>query len=101
MDLPIICELTPEARRARREGLLPSLASRVTKHEETDDGHVFTFPAASDTLRVIAEVIDAERQCCRWLRFAVVVEPDGGPITLKLSGPAGAREFLSALFESD
>jgi hypothetical protein len=26
--------------------------------------------------------------------------PDGGPFVLTLSGPAGARDFLAALFDS-
>ena len=43
--------------------------------------------------------IDAERHCCRWLQFDLSVTPDGGPTVLTLSGPAGAREFLAALFE--
>jgi len=101
MDLPIICELTPDALRARREDMLAGLAERATRHQETAEGHVFTFDPSSETLKLLTAVVDAERQCCRWLRFAVVVEPDGGPITLTLSGPDGARQFLSALFTSD
>jgi hypothetical protein len=98
MDLPIICDLTPDALHARREELLTVLAKRAVGRAETPEGYVFTFHPSSDTLSALAAVIDAERQCCRWLRFAVVVEPDGGPITLTLSGPGGAREFLSSLF---
>jgi hypothetical protein len=49
---------------------------------------------------MIARTIDAERQCCRFLHFGVTVEPDGGPITLELSGPSGTREFLSALLDA-
>ena len=45
----------------------------------------------------IAQAIDAERQCCRFVRFTLTVEPDEGPITLDLTGPPGSREFLSAL----
>jgi hypothetical protein len=101
MNLPIMCELTPEALRERREGLLSRLAERATGQEQTVDGYVFTFAPSSDTLKILTAVIDAERQCCRWLRFAVTVEPDGGPITLTLSGPNGSREFLSALFATD
>ncbi len=93
-----MCELTPDALRARREDLLAGLAERATAHEETTGGHVFTFDASSETLRMLTAAVDAERQCCRWLRFTLTVEPDGGPIMLTLSGPAGAREFLSALF---
>jgi hypothetical protein len=42
---------------------------------------------------------EAERRCCRFLRFGITVEPDAGPIILELSGPPGTREFVSALLE--
>ena len=42
-------------------------------------------------------VIDADRQCSRWLRFELTMPPDGAPIALALRAPEGAREFLSSL----
>lgn len=98
MTLPISCDLTAEAIRAGRAGLLPGLAERATSREETADGYTLVFEPSQDNLRAITATIDAERQCCRWLRFVLTAEPDNGPITLALSGPHGAREFLSALF---
>ena len=82
-DLPIICPLTPEALQARREGLLSELARRCTKREELADGLRLHFSASGDTLSLIARAVEAERQCCRFLRFAIVVEPDGGAIALE------------------
>jgi hypothetical protein len=99
MTVPIICELTPEALRTRRAGLLSGLARRAQRLEETPDGYRLEFAASADTLHSITDVVDAERQCCRWLRFQLDVEPDGGRMVLTLSGPQGAREFLAALFE--
>ena len=100
MTLPITCELTPDAITARREGLLPGLAARASAHEMTDDGYRLSFSADREILQSIAKVIDAERQCCRWLSFSLTVAPEGGPIELTLSGPEGAGEFLAALLES-
>jgi hypothetical protein len=99
-NLPIACTLTPAAVRARREGLLSELLRRATAHQELHDGHRLQFAAEEDALFLIARAVDAERQCCRFLRFCLTVEPDGGPITLELTGPAGTREFVSALLES-
>ena len=45
----------------------------------------------------VARAVDAERQCCRFLSFTIIVNPDGGPITLDLTGPEGTREFLAAI----
>jgi hypothetical protein len=100
MTVPIVCELTREAIEARREGLLPGLAARAVERVVTDEGYRLSFSPDSETLQLIASVIDAERQCCRWLSFTLTVEPDGGPIVLTLSGPEGAREFLAALLNS-
>lgn len=96
-DLPIVCTLSPAALAARRAGLLADLLRRAVGREERPTGLILHFPAAEDTLFSIARAIDAERQCCRFLRFQVTVEPDGGPISLELSGPPGTREFLDAL----
>jgi hypothetical protein len=99
VDLPIMCTLTPVALQARREGLLADLRRRAESHEELPHGHRLRFTPAGDILAVIAHTIDAERQCCRFLRFNITVEPDGGPIALELTGPPGTREFISALFD--
>jgi hypothetical protein len=99
-DLPIVCSLTPAALNARRGGLLSHVLGQAEAHEELRDGHRLQFAAAEDTLSLIARTIEAERHCCRFLRFTLTVEPDGGPIVLDLTGPSGTREFLSALFEA-
>jgi hypothetical protein len=96
-EQPIVCALTPEALRARREGLLPGLAEVAHERRPLADGYQLVFDVSDDLIQRIAAVIDAERQCCRWLRFELTVPPDGAPIALALRGPAGAREFLASL----
>jgi hypothetical protein len=98
-DLPIACTLAPGALEARRQGLLSDLLRRANAHEELADGHRFSFPASNDTLALITTAVAAERLCCRFLRFRITIEPDEGPLWVELTGPAGTREFLSALFE--
>jgi hypothetical protein len=98
-DLPIVCTLTPDALRARREGLLRELLRRSVGHELLPDGLRLRFASSADTLASIARAVEAERHCCRFLRFTITVEPDEGPMTLDLTGPQGAREFVAALLE--
>jgi hypothetical protein len=98
-DLPVACTLDPAALTARREGLLSALLRRANTHEELATGHRLRFEAGDDTLALIARTVEAERRCCRFLRFQITVEPDGGPIVLELTGPAGTREFVSALLD--
>lgn len=98
-DLPVVCTLTPATIATRKAGLLPGLVERAESREDTADSVRLKFP--SDALSAILSTVDAERQCCRFLRFEITVEPDGGPIWLSLSGPPGTREFLIALIECD
>ena len=98
-DVPIACTLSPDALETRRQGLLTDLLRRAQGHELTADGLRVVFAADADILATIVRVVDAERRCCRFLRFVIAVAPDDGPVTLELSGPPGSREFIAALLD--
>ena len=98
-DLPIACTLGPEALNTRRSGLLSSLLNRAEAREWSPLGVWLRFAASSENLALVAGVVEAERHCCRFLRFVITVEPDGGPLALELSGPPGTKEFMEALLE--
>ena len=98
-DLPIACSLNPEALKARRAGLLSALVERAYERHELSDGLQLRFSAESAILGEITRVVDAERLCCRFLRFTIAVQPDEGPITLELTGPTGTAEFIGALLD--
>ena len=98
-EIPIACTLSPDALKARRDGLLADLFQRAERYELTEDGLRMRFSSGTDTLATLARMVEAERHCCRFLRFVITVEPDGGPVSLELSGPAGTRDFLSALLD--
>ena len=99
-DLPVACTLGPAALKARREGLLAEVFARAQSIEDLPDGSRLRFAAAGEIVPLLARAVDAERQCCRFLRFQIVVEPDEGPVTLDLTGPPGTREFLEELIAS-
>jgi hypothetical protein len=100
-DLPIMCTLGPDALKARKARLL-SVVSRLSRQTvKIPAGYRLEFAPATETLRVIVDMIDAERQCCRFLRFALTVEPNAGPLRLDVTGPEGAQAFVEALLESE
>ena len=99
-DLPVACSLDPDALTARREGLLSELLRRAHTREDLASGLRLSFAATDDTFVLIMRAVELERHCCRFLRFQITVEPDGGPVSVEVTGPAGTREFLSSLFES-
>jgi hypothetical protein len=92
--------LTPAALRVRQEGLLADLLRRAQSREGTLEGLRLTFAPSHDAIAGIMQAVDAERLCCRFLRFTITVEPDEGPVILELGGPPGTGEFLSALLDS-
>jgi len=98
-QIPIACTLPPDALQARRNELLAGLLHHAEHHEFTEDGLRVRFTAGTDTVATLARVVDAERHCCRFLRFVITVEPDGGPVLLELSGPAGTRDFIAGLLD--
>ena len=98
-NLPIACTLDPAALKARREGLLTQLLRRADVRHEIDHGYRLQFPAAGDVIDAIARTVEAERHCCRFLRFQITVEPDERAVMLDVTGPPGSREFLAALFD--
>ena len=73
-ELPVACTLTPDALRARREGLLMDLVRRAEHREELPEGLRLQFAPSGETLLLIAQAVDAERHCCRFLRFGITVE---------------------------
>lgn len=96
-DLPVACTLSAAELSARRQGLLPGLLTEAARCAALADGYRFTFAPTPGLLERIARVVDAERQCCRFLRFQLVVEQDGAPMTLDVTGPQGTKDFLADL----
>ncbi len=96
-ELPIACELTPEALAARRESLLADLVRCATRAEPTESGYRLMLPGDREALALAVAAIAAERDCCRFLRFVVTCEENLGPIVLEVSGPPGSRELLAGL----
>ncbi len=96
-DLPIACTLTSAELQSRGAELLPGLVARAVGRVPVTDGFRWAFAPTEGLLAELARVIDAERQCCRFLRFAVAAERDGGPISLEVTGPPGTAQFLEQL----
>jgi hypothetical protein len=99
-QLPIACELTPAEITAQRATLLPGLLAQAAERTPLPNGFRWRFAASGEFLTAAVETMNTERQCCRFLRFVLVIEPDGGPIWLEITGPQGTAEFLEALLRA-
>ncbi len=97
-ELPIVCCLSSEELRHREATLVAQLKSLARKVEELQNGYSFQLPGDSKSLAAIAELISAERECCPFLTFELLAEPKLGPLVLRITGPAGSKEFVKSLF---
>jgi hypothetical protein len=95
---PIACSLTTAELRNREATLLAELNSAVTKTEELPQGYAFHLPGAINLIRLMAELIVAERECCPFLTFELTALPNLGEAILRITGPAGTKEFLRSVW---
>jgi hypothetical protein len=98
--LPLACKrdagvFSPE-QAGRYETLRGQIAEAIQGIEELPNGYALRFPAQPDTILSVAEFIVLERRCCCFFHFALEIEPDDGPLWLRLTGGNGVKEFLQA-----
>jgi hypothetical protein len=48
-------------------------------------------------LALVADLIMAERECCPFLTFHLTAEPKMGPLTIRMTGVHGTKEFLKSI----
>ena len=93
--LAAACSLTPPELRARRAEILAFLRAHLAERRDLPNGIGLRFAPDSSVIARVAELMDAERQCCPFLELRLTVAPDRGPVWLELTGPTGTRAFLS------
>ena len=97
-DIPIACCLTTAELREREATLLAQFRSAVIGTEELRDGYAFRVPGDGKWIAIIAQIIVAERECCPFLTFEFVAQPIMGPVIVRVTGPAGTKDFLKAVW---
>ena len=94
-ESPIACNMTAlsDEQRKRISVLIKQIRASGQEVRELPDGYALRLPSESATVRDVAEYITLERMCCPFFRFEMEVEPEGGPIWLRLTGREGVKEF--------
>lgn len=70
------------------------LLARVVGFDELPDGYVLQLPPETELIQKAGTFASRERLCCRFLRFELEVEPEQGPVWLRLTGPDGTKGYL-------
>lgn len=102
---PILaCDLTAIPADVREEHVVsaPQLFATAQEVRELADGFAIRFGNDAGKFMSIARFIENERLCCPFFRFGMDVEPNSGPIWLRLTGGESVKELLrSGLLEGD
>ena len=96
-DMPIACRLTSAELRERAATLLAQFRSAVIGTEELREGYAFRVPGDGKWIAMIAKMIVAERECCPFLTFELVAQPNMGPLIVRVTGPACTKDFLKTV----
>lgn len=90
---PVACKLTGEEQQKRRKELSRELFSGHESARELEDGYEFVFPGGADWAEKLVSFVVYERACCPFFSFEIRFEPAEGPVSLRVRGPEGAKEF--------
>jgi hypothetical protein len=100
MELPIACTLTEAEMRERRRTILDFLGGAALDVTPLPLGFAYRFDPTSEVLDQLGRLVDAERQCCPFLTFRIVVEAGNQPFCLEITGPPEAKATIADLFGS-
>lgn len=85
----------PAEKRGAHHALINRLITEeVEEISELPDGLAFRFPP--EAYDAVTEFVGSERLCCPFLAFCLDVSPDRGPLTLRLTGAEGVKDFIRA-----
>lgn len=66
-----------------------------------EDGYEFVFPGDEKWTEGLVRFVAEERKCCCFFTFEFLFEPDLGPVSVRMRGPAGTKEFLAGQFTEE
>ncbi len=95
-ESPLACDMSAiePALREQHINRAKELFRVMTDIRELPDGYAFCFPDEEHVLVMLAEFISLEKLCCPFLGFVIEVEPEGGPLCLRLMGREGVKAFI-------
>ena len=95
-ESPLACDMTvlSASQRQRHLALSRELFSYLKESRELTNGYEFRLDGGSNTIAQTAEFVSLEKLCCPFLGFTIEVEPENGPLWLRLTGREGVKAFI-------
>ena len=69
------------------------------ERKELADGYAFRFRPEAVSVIELADWVSSEARCCPFFDMSIEVEPDGGPLWLRLTGKEGVKQFIRMEFK--
>ncbi len=90
----------PANQRERWMDVGKQVYAAVEEVKELPDGYACRLPSDAATLLKAAEYISLDRLCCAFVRWSLIIEPNGGPLWLHITGPEGTKALTRSTFET-
>jgi hypothetical protein len=95
-EMPLACTLS-ESELVTRAEEVSELFKGVQQADELTDGYALRFPGSDTWANRLLQFITFERGCCPFFTFALVFEPQQGPIWLHLRGSEGVKAIIEEM----
>lgn len=89
------CKLTSKELQQRKATVLAGLKDQVLEKKDLHNGFAFKFKGTDKMIDDIIEFVKTERKCCDFFTFTLSFSGDGSEAWLELTGPDGAKDFIS------
>lgn len=95
-ETAFVCNLgvMNQEERAQYVALSRKLMGASEERRELDNGYAFKLAERKIALMEIAEWVTLERRCCPFFNLQIEVEPNDGPIWLRMTGATGVKQFI-------
>ena len=92
----IACRLIGAELAARKAAISAELLDHADAIEELPDGFALHFKNGDPWAERALEFVRLERQCCPFIRFEIMIEPDDGPVVLLMRGNDQVKHFMNS-----
>lgn len=95
----IACKLTSPEMQKRKITVIASLKKQILEKKTLNNGYAYKFKGTDSVVDELAEFVKTERLCCDFFDFELKVAGDTSFAWLTITGPKGAKDFITSELE--
>jgi hypothetical protein len=98
-ETPFACSLEKtltKEQRAHKKQIMQKMEAARIDTREIADGYIFRFRPEAVSFTEIADWVATERVCCPFFDLAIESERENGPLSLRITGREGVKQFIRA-----